>query len=57
MATDWAALRKFYVYDLIDPRDLRTFYVGKGQGDRVSQHLRGSFAGAMRYPDGCLSCH
>lgn len=30
MATDWQALRKFYVYDLIDPRDLRTFYVGKG---------------------------
>ena len=45
MATDWAALREFYVYDLIDPRDLCTFYVGKGQGDRVGQHLRESLAG------------
>jgi hypothetical protein len=30
----------FYVYDLIDPRNNRTFYVGKGSGDRVSEHVR-----------------
>ena len=29
---------KFYVYRLIDPRNGQTFYVGKGQGDRVFQH-------------------
>ena len=30
-----------YVYRLIDPRNGQTFYVGKGQGDRVFQHARG----------------
>jgi hypothetical protein len=30
----------FYVYDLIDPRDGKTFYVGKGSGDRKSEHVR-----------------
>jgi len=29
----------FYVYRLIDPRNGETFYVGKGQGDRVFQHV------------------
>ncbi|MXW87026.1 MAG: GIY-YIG nuclease family protein [Boseongicola sp. SB0667_bin_21] len=28
-----------YVYRLIDPRDGSTFYVGKGQGDRVFDHV------------------
>ena len=28
-----------YVYLLIDPRDRRVFYVGKGQGDRCLQHF------------------
>ncbi|MBP2150105.1 LEM-3-like GIY-YIG domain-containing protein [Xanthobacter flavus] len=27
-----------YVYRLIDPRDEKTFYVGKGRGNRVFQH-------------------
>ena len=32
---------KFYVYRLIDPRDGSTFYVGKGQGNRVFEHAMG----------------
>lgn len=35
-----AALTKYYVYKLIDPRDGSTFYVGKGCGKRVCQHER-----------------
>ena len=27
---------KYYVYALVDPRDNRIFYVGKGTGNRVS---------------------
>ncbi len=30
----------FYVYRLIDPRNGDTFYVGKGSGDRVLQHVK-----------------
>jgi hypothetical protein len=29
-----------YVYRLIDPRNGETFYVGKGQGNRVFDHIR-----------------
>lgn len=32
--------RKYYVYRLVDPRTLQTFYVGKGCGNRVLQHIR-----------------
>jgi hypothetical protein len=32
---------KTYVYRLIDPRNGETFYVGKGQGDRVFAHILG----------------
>lgn len=28
----------YYVYDLVDPRDGSTFYIGKGKGDRMSSH-------------------
>jgi hypothetical protein len=31
-----------YVYALVDPRDGRPFYVGKGRGDRAWQHARSS---------------
>lgn len=31
--------RTFYVYVLVDPRDGSTFYVGKGLGLRMYQHL------------------
>jgi hypothetical protein len=37
----------FYVYRLIDPRDGRTFYVGKGNGNRIFQHV----AEAVGLPD------
>lgn len=32
----------FYVYRLVDPRSGRTFYVGKGTGNRVFAHAAGS---------------
>jgi hypothetical protein len=37
---DVASKLKFYVYRLIDPRNGETFYVGKGQGNRVFSHIR-----------------
>lgn len=30
----------YYVYELIDPRDMKTFYVGKGKGNRVHEHIK-----------------
>ena len=30
----------FYVYRLVDPRNGETFYVGKGKGNRVFQHIQ-----------------
>jgi hypothetical protein len=37
---DVARRLKTYVYRLIDPRNGETFYVGKGQGNRVFSHIR-----------------
>jgi len=34
----------WYVYRLIDPRNGETFYVGKGRGDRIFQHMRAALA-------------
>lgn len=53
MTTDWLALRveyvngsmQYYVYELIDPRNGLTFYVGKGTKDRVKHHVRDSLSG------------
>jgi uncharacterized protein len=36
---------KFYVYRLIDPRNGETFYVGRGQGNRVFSHVRAELEG------------
>ena len=38
----------FYVYRLVDPRNGQTFYIGKGKGNRVFQHV----LGAIDYYDG-----
>jgi hypothetical protein len=35
---------RFYVDALVDPRDRRIFYGGKGKGDRVYQHARNARA-------------
>lgn len=35
---------KWYVYRLIDPRNGETFYVGKGQDDRIFQHVKGALS-------------
>lgn len=32
----------YYVYALIDPRDYRIFYIGKGKGNRINHHLLGA---------------
>jgi len=32
----------YYVYILIDPRNNKIFYVGKGKGNRINQHLLGT---------------
>jgi hypothetical protein len=37
---DVTSMLKTYVYRLIDPRNGETFYVGKGQGNRVFSHVR-----------------
>ena len=33
---------RYYVYRLIDPRNGETFYVGKGQGQRIFHHVSGA---------------
>lgn len=35
-----AAVLRYYVYALRDPRNGRVFYIGKGIGDRINAHVR-----------------
>lgn len=28
----------YYIYELVDPRDGKTFYIGKGKGNRIHHH-------------------
>lgn len=36
-----ASVLKWYVHRLIDPRNGETFYVGKGRGERIFDHVKG----------------
>lgn len=42
---------RFYVYALIDPRDGRAFYIGKGCGKRVHAHVLASKRGTESNPE------
>ena len=46
---------KFYVYRLIDPRNGETFYVGKGKGDRLFQHVNARRASDLTEDEGAGS--
>ena len=47
------ALKRYYVYLLIDPRTNKVFYVGKGKGFRATEHLTewksGNVTNAMKF--------
>jgi hypothetical protein len=40
---------KWYVYELLDPRDDSVFYVGKGSGKRIHEHEREARNGVCSY--------
>ncbi len=38
---------KWYVYRLIDPRNGETFYIGKGENNRIFQHAKGAMSSTV----------
>lgn len=42
-----AKRQRYYVYELVDPRDGAVFYVGKGSGKRMKQHVRNARSGRI----------
>lgn len=40
----------YYVYELVDPRDGSVFYVGKGKGNRIRQHVAKARNGGVDNP-------
>src|SRR6202035_3188490 len=43
-------VKKFYVYSLIDPRNGKVFYIGKGKGKRTKWHLWTALKGTHGNP-------
>lgn len=39
--------KKYYVYELVDPRDGAVFYVGKGCGNRIRRHVASARRGVV----------
>lgn len=37
----------YYVYELVDPRNNKVFYVGKGKGKRLFEHQKEALKGSM----------
>ena len=44
----------YYVYALVDPRNEEVFYVGKGKGSRISQHVKDVRRGRIVNGEKCL---
>lgn len=40
-------MRNYYVYCLVDPRDASVFYIGKGKGKRIAQHVMAARRGRV----------
>jgi hypothetical protein len=38
-------IKRYYVYELVDPASMEVFYVGKGQGNRANTHLSAKLSG------------
>ena len=43
---------KWYVYQLIDPRNNKVFYIGKGTGNRIHEHEKEASNGVCSH-----KCH